>query len=284
MMHNVRHWKHTIVGSAAGLALFAGTIWAAPAPDVAQADAPAAVSENVAGNGAKEDVKLVQFRPGGGLHAAAGLGEEILANALGITTAELQTARQNAFAILVAQAVEEGEITQERADAMLERNRFGARGLGRVALRGDHMDALAQALDISVEELEAAIDNAPDAAVGAGLLTQAQADALKFRLLMRNAMTEARETAIQQAVAAGLITQAQADQMLDNGGLHFGPRHGGHIGGRGRMRNSFERGGLQRPDFQRPGRDAENNRFGPGQFAPQPEEEETPLSQSSISL
>ena len=92
-----------------------------------------------------------------------------LAEALDITTAELQTAQQEAFDAALAQAVEKGLITQAQADILKQR---GARGFGPMGHFGwfgsDAIDMealLADALGISVEKLQAAEQTAKDAAL-----------------------------------------------------------------------------------------------------------------------
>jgi hypothetical protein len=116
-------------------------------------------------------------------------GDEELATALGITVEELDAAQEAAHAAALQQAVAEGLITQEEADAILsgEGRRFHRHGL-----RGSDIDydaLLAAELGISVEELEAAEDEARasalDAAVAEGLLTQEQADLIEAREALR---------------------------------------------------------------------------------------------------
>jgi hypothetical protein len=99
----------------------------------------------------------------------------------------------------------------------------GGRGFGDM---GAHQEALAAALGISVEDLQAALENSSsfDELLSNLGVTQEQYDA---------ARQTARETVIQQMVEDGTITQEQADQMLEGG---FGPRdgdgfHGPHGGG-----------------------------------------------------
>jgi hypothetical protein len=132
----------------------------------------------------------------GGLRGGFGQSE-YLADALGITTDELSAATQQARAAALQQAVEEGLITQEQADRMAAR--IAGRGFHLHGFRGGSIDGqalLADALNISVEQLEAAMETA-------------------------------RDTALAAAVAEGRITQEQADQ-LQNGERFFGP--GGHRG------------------------------------------------------
>lgn len=111
--------------------------------------------------------------------------EQFLAEALGITVDELQTAYETARTAAVEQAVADELITQEQADAILA-GEMGLPGFdrGRHGLRSLAFEAfLADALGISEEALEAARD-------------------------------EARAAEIQQAVADGTITADQAELML----------------------------------------------------------------------
>jgi len=117
------------------------------------------------------------------------------------------------------------------------RGRPGFPGFG-----GDMNEHLAEALGISVAELEAAQAQARDTviaeAVEAGTITQEQADLMKARdavsTYVQEAMTKAYSEAVEKAVADGAITQAQADLLLENGpaGLR-GPGGFPGFGGRG---------------------------------------------------
>lgn len=146
-----------------------------------------------------------------------------LAEALGITVDELTDAQQRAYGAALADAVEAGQLTQDQADSILARR----------ALKDaiDHNAILAEALGLSVDELEAAL------ADGQSLADLMTAQGIDSATLMANAQA-AYEAAVQQAVADGVITQAQADAILssDSFGL-FG--HGempgfGMPGGHGR--------------------------------------------------
>jgi hypothetical protein len=194
--------------------------------------------------------------PGGGF------SNEDLANALGITVDELNTAYQTANEAAVQQAVDAGLITQAQADELLSRGTafpFGGRWSGWLSQNGiDYQALLADALGISVDELQAAYAEAfttrIDQAVADGQLTQEQADLMKGRYALANsesfqsAMQSAHEAAVNQAVADGVITQAQADLILQNSrdfglrgfGEPFGPGfgRGGHHGGPGRGEGS----------------------------------------------
>jgi hypothetical protein len=189
-------------------------------------------------------------RPGRwGVDAGAALAE-----ALGITADELQAAYQEAAQAALDQAVADGLLTQEQADAL------AARGLGRGGFafhlggRGtmgdiDAQALLADALGISAEELEAAQDEAQAAqlaaAVEAGTLTQEQADEIEAGRALREYVAPRVQQALEDAVAAaveeGIVTQEQADAFLQGGMRGFGLRgeFGGIFGGRG----GFDMGG-----------------------------------------
>lgn len=177
-----------------------------------------------------------------------------LADALGISLEELQAAQQKAAEAALQQAVDDGMLTQEQADALQ------ARGLGSMHARAfghgmaDNIDGealLADALGISVDDLQAAQLNARgaalDQAVADGHITQEMADQMKARSALgqylnqsdvRETLRNAYESVVQQAVAAGVITQEQADAILSND-AGFGPFGGmrGFDGMHGHMRD-----------------------------------------------
>ena len=225
--------------------------------------------------------------------------DEFLADALGISVEEMQDAKQEASDAAIQAALDQGLITQELADAMTLGGFFGGRGFhgganGSVWGDIDYDALLAEALGITVEELQSAREEAQDAmlaqAVADGLITQEQADLLKAQQALkayldydvllaealgvtseqlqsfrdegltlseilaevdmtaaevRDALQAAREAAIQQAVDDGVITQDQADQLALGGLRMGGPggfgRHGGFGGG-------FGPGGFFAPD------------------------------------
>jgi hypothetical protein len=226
---------------------------------------------------------------------------EYLAEALGISVEELQAARQEASDAAIQAALDDGLITQEQADALTLRGFFGGHGFkGGFGLHGsggsvrdviDYDALLAEALEISVEELQAAREEAQSAmlaqAVEDGYLTQEQADLILARQALqsyldpevlfaealgitteqlqdyrddgltlseilaesgmtaaeaRDALSAACEAAVAQAVEDGVITQEQAEQVLSNsffggGGFRGFGRHGG-----------FGPGGFWAPD------------------------------------
>jgi len=171
-------------------------------------------------------------QPGGFGHSGSrGGGDEYLAEALGITVEELQAARETAYAAYLADAVAAGEITQAQADELLARQRLSS--------YIDHETLVAEALGLSVDELQAAL------AGGQSLSDLMTAQGLTAETL-QTAIQTAYEAAIARAVADGVITQAQADAYLSaspNFGL-FGGHHG-FGGGRGGHGHG---GGFSRPD------------------------------------
>ncbi|KPK07960.1 MAG: hypothetical protein AMJ56_12515, partial [Anaerolineae bacterium SG8_19] len=214
---------------------------------------------------------------------------ELLANALGITVDDLAEAQEEARIAAIEQAVDAGLLTREQADQILEGN-FGFRGFGMFGhhgfghhgfgpLGGDGIDfdaLLADALDISVEDLQAARDEAHAAAIAelvdGGYLTQEQADLMVARQALREyidgdaLMAEALGISPADLQAAreegtslsdNVLTQEQADQILSSGGIggrgFSGPggfgRHGGPggFGGNGGFRGFGPLGGGTAP-------------------------------------
>jgi hypothetical protein len=201
-----------------------------------------------------------QFQRGGGRpHGgpAGHLGQilpegtmlQITADALGISVEELQTAHeggqrlpelveelglemetvqaniQTGLQAAIAQAVTDGTLTQEEADAILVN--MALREIGRDL----HHEALATALGLTAEELQAYHD--------AGLRLPEIVDELGLDMdTVREAITTAWDEAVAQAVADGRITAEQAEQLRQPRGGQGQPGrpggHGGHgNGGRG---------------------------------------------------
>ncbi len=146
-----------------------------------------------------EDVPALPFPGKFGRQGFLGLPEdltpkdELLANALGISVDDLAAAQEEARVAAIEQAVDAGLLTREQADQILEGN-FGFHGFGMFGHHGfghhgfgpfgddviDFDALLADALGISVEDLQAARDEAHAAAIAelvdGGYLTQEQAD------------------------------------------------------------------------------------------------------------
>lgn len=176
-----------------------------------------------------DDNPVMPFRHG--FHGWGGDRLAYLAEALGITTAELEAAQQQAHANQIAQAVEDGLITAEQGELMLAMQ----------ALKGyiDRDALLAAALDISVDALQEAKEN--------GTLQDLLANITPADL--QENMQNAYEGALAQAVADQVITQDQADLLLEQGSMRFGGfgHFGGHrghggFGGRGGFPGGFGSG------------------------------------------
>lgn len=154
--------------------------------------------------------------------------DSLLAEALGISVEELQAAREQADAVALQQAVEQGLISQEQADLMAARRQLV-----------NYLDQdvlLAQALGISTEELQAALDEGKPPVV---LAWEQGLDPAALRANLQTAHAEA----MQQAVADGVITQEQADQLQNR--QKVGPR-GGPRGGFGFPGGRMHGGGFGR--------------------------------------
>ena len=164
--------------------------------------------------------------------------QQLLADALGITVEQLQEAYETARLAAIEQAVEHGIITQEEADEMAAKKETAEAlqsYLGRDVL-------LAQALDMTVEELDAAYAEGKSLS---DLLSEAGLDAAT----VRENLQAAREAALAQAVEDGVISQEQADEMSERMPMSGGPGMRGP-GGRGGVEGRGGPGGMrpQRPD------------------------------------
>ena len=189
-------------------------------------------------------VKDLRFRGRGGVPDAEDKIDEnaLLADALSITPEELQAAREQANQAALEQAIAEGLITQEQADEMAARKQTDEAlqsYLGRDVL-------LAEALDMTAEELQAAYDEGKSLS---DLLSEKGLDATA----VREKVQAAHEAALARAVADGVITQEQADELTERGVGMRGlgdrgmmPDRGG-FPGKGRLHG---RGGFE---GQRPG-------------------------------
>jgi hypothetical protein len=243
-----KKWLYMAAGGMAALALVFGAVYVFLNTGAASAASAvrSAVANEVTGWNPRT-LMLNGMEMGWLGHGDAPLGnyEEALAMALGISVEELQAAYEKAFATAIEGALDEGILTQEQADNLLSGERFGFRGRhGFPGFGGDMNEHLAEALGISVPELEAAQAKARDTvmaeAIEAGTITQEQADLMKARgaisAYVQEAMTKAFGEAIDQALADGVITQAQADLLLENEDMGFrGPGGFFGFGGRGKF-------------------------------------------------
>jgi hypothetical protein len=151
----------------------------------------------------------------------------LIAEELGVTMEELEAAQTAVQEATLAQLVEDGTITQEQLDEMLE-----MRALHDLAKeifgRDDAQAVIAEQLGLTVEELAAARDE------GTRIYDLAEEQGIDMDTLM-TAVSDARIAAFAQAVADGLLTQEQADLLQSQRGPHMGGSggHGGPGGGRG---------------------------------------------------
>lgn len=135
----------------------------------------------------------------GGFRGNPGEDNQYLAEALGITEEELSAAQEEATEAAIAAAVEQGLITQEQADEMLNSDRgfrgFGFGGRGRPGESEseatiDYDALLAEALGITEDELKAARQEARElmmqAAVANGDITQEQLDLMDVNQALRD--------------------------------------------------------------------------------------------------
>lgn len=153
--------------------------------------------------------------------------EALLAEALGISVEELQAAHEAARAAGIQQALADGVITQEQADQLLSGERNGTRGGPRGAPRGksgsfgniDRGALLAEALGITPEQLQAAQEEAHDAAIqqaiDEGLITQEQADLMEAHRALKDYLD--REALTAQALG---ITPEELQAAREAGQSH----------------------------------------------------------------
>ena len=171
-----------------------------------------------------------------------------LADALGITVEELDSAIQAVRTIMVEQAVENGLLSQDQADKILSaegpqdgrRMRFPGH-----FMRGEDFDTLlAEELGIDLETLQTAQIQAQETllaqALEDGKITQEEYDLKQAHIqaspYVDEAFSQALQNALDNALADGAITQDQATLLMENaaqfgrGAGMPGPghKHGGH--------------------------------------------------------
>ena len=135
--------------------------------------------------------------------------EALLAEALGVSVEDLQKAREEANQAAVAQAIKEGLITQEQADA--SEDGFPHRGtmMGRTMMGNtDRNTWMAEALGMTQEEFKAALEG------GKSLSDLMDEKGLDAETLRENMAAEMSEK-LDQAVEDGTLTQEQADAMKE---------------------------------------------------------------------
>ncbi|MCC6169341.1 MAG: hypothetical protein IT329_19120 [Caldilineaceae bacterium] len=237
-MSNKRRWQSLVVGAAAVgvVSLTAAAVY----PAVTQAADGAAASPVV-------DVRMADdWDQTAALAAALGISKEDLA-------AAMQSARQAALDQAVADG--RLTQAQADALAERDLVRFGGRGLGHEYTDSRLAEALGITVEELTAVREQVMADRLAQAVEDGDITQAQADRMAaqqaFHAYQRDQAQTDMEAAIQAAVGAGALTQAQADLLLNDmdqgffgrGGFgrgflnrrFFGQGLGEEFGGRGRF-------------------------------------------------
>jgi len=186
------------------------------------------------------------------LQAARDAGQRLdqIVETQGLTMEEFQAAMQAAKIAQINQAVADGELTQEQADAMIERiengdgpgrggrgngpKHRGPQAGGERGERGERGAVVAEVLGMTAEELQAARE------AGQKLNEIVEAQGLTMEEFQA-AMQAAKIAQINQAVVDGELTQEQADAMIEriengNDGPGRGERGRGGPGGGGQRR------------------------------------------------
>lgn len=232
--------KRTLWGGAAAAAVALMVGGAAFFPTVAQAQATTTTPSAVA-TSSEQTGQVTPTTPfGNQIDQSAALAE-----ALGITTEELQAAQTEALGAAIDQQVTDGWLTEKQAEALKARlenaqgltGRMGelrgrfprlGRGFGPMGDSDTNFNTfLADALGITVDDLQAArttvFENQLDQAVTDGRITQDQADLMKARRALGEYVAPKLQTAyddaVKAAVSEGVITQAQADALAAQGGM-----------------------------------------------------------------
>jgi len=131
----------------------------------------------------------------------------------GLTIEEFRAAMDAALPDAVAQALEDGVITEDQAEFILENgwrrpNRQPRRGFG--PLNPYVVEASADILGIDVEELQAALE---DGTPIEEILDEAGVTVLEYRM----ALDAATQDIVDQALEDGAITDEQAEKILEYG-------------------------------------------------------------------
>lgn len=160
--------------------------------------------------------------------------DELLADALNVDIETLEEARQSARVAAIEQALAEELITEEQAEMLLN----GSFGFGFHRGHGfhgfddsiDHQALLADALDISVEELQAAQQQAHEAAlaelVDAGYLTDEEVELMAAREALKEAIDRDALLAEALGVTVAEVDEARVNResmeaLIQNSGLSY---------------------------------------------------------------
>jgi len=152
---------------------------------------------------------------------------EFLAQALGISVEELQEALKSAQLSAIEAAVEDGKLTRKQADWMILRG-LGYRGLAGGVKAVDFDALLAGELGISVDELQAARDQAFELAIeqnlADGKITEEQADLIRARRALKEYLNRKALLAQALGLSVGELDAAREEgktisQVLEEQGL-----------------------------------------------------------------
>ena len=140
--------------------------------------------------------------------------DQALADALGISVEELQTAHEIVQAAALDQAVADGKLTQEQADQIAARSFMAPRG--RFALmKGEADSLLAETLEISVEELQAARERVQAAAIeqalADGKITEEQVAMMEAHQAIQNYMNKDEMIAKALSITVDELDAAKQD-------------------------------------------------------------------------
>jgi polyhydroxyalkanoate synthesis regulator phasin len=185
--------------------------------------------------------------PEAGLSDYVGQVWDAIAQKLGVERSALDAAVTSAREDVAAQAVDDGKLTQDQADRLLQIPNggtdfgFGMRGGMRGGMHGhrggmpDCMGdkaAIAKALGITEDELDATLK------AGKTLDDLAEEKGVDLQAVR----TAEQKANIEQAVKDGKLTQEQADWMLEGLDKGFSAGRDGFGGGPGFGRPGFDRG------------------------------------------
>ena len=238
----MNNWKKLAIGSAAALTVVAGLAITAVAVRPQSASAAALFNGRGGDWGRGHDMGRGSMDRGTMAHGADRDNDQSqLAEALGITVDELETAQETAVNVGIDQALEAGLITEAQATRLRERSAamgFAYRGVGRSVHRmgqaGDEADMidpqalLADALGITVDELEAAQQEARDAALDQALadgrVTEEQVALMQARQALADYIDQHELTAQALGITADELAAAREagtsmQDLLDEQGL-----------------------------------------------------------------
>lgn len=159
---------------------------------------------------------------------------EALIEAAGLTPEEFRAEMEAALPEIVEQALADGVIDDEQAAAILENGLPGPRrGFG--PFNPYLLEATAEFLDMSVEDLQAALDSGTS-------ISELLEEAGKTHLDLRMAIDAATPEIVDQALADGVIDEELAEKVLEYGFPPAGCRRHHAPGGPGGMGPGFDPG------------------------------------------